>query len=122
MRKIILPVLATATLALGGCASTGYGGGYGGGSSGGLLGGLLGGILGGGTSGYNNQNLNRFEQAGAQACGREASRYGQVNIRQVGQVSDNQVRVVGYVQTNRGSAEFDCSFRSDGQIVNFEIG
>lgn len=120
MRKTILPVLATATLALGGCASTGYGGGgYGGGG----LGGLLGGILGGTSGGYDTRNLNEFERAGVNACGREASRYGSVNIETAGQVDRDEVRVVGYVRSsNRGSGRFDCTFRNDGQITNFRIG
>ena len=107
MKHTILPVLAAGTMLLGGCAS-GYGG------SGGLFGDLLGGNV-------RNDN-DRFERAAADACGREASRYGRVAISDVRQTSSEIVRVDGRVQTrDRYERRFNCIFRNDGRIVDFRI-
>ncbi len=106
MKITILPVLAAGTMLLGGCAA-GLGGG-----------GLFGDILGGNVRNDND----RFERAAANACGREASRYGRIAISDVRQTSREIVRVDGRVQTrDRYERRFSCIFRSDGRIVDFRI-
>jgi len=112
MRKSFIPILAGA-LAVSGCA-------YGAQDPLGGLGGILGGVLGGGNSGggYNNQD---FERAAVSACGNEASRYGQVSINNVERRSNSTIRVYGSVQTNNGRRNFNCDFRSDGRITDFNI-
>ncbi|KLE34824.1 hypothetical protein AAW00_07455 [Aurantiacibacter luteus] len=101
---------------LGGC--TAYGGDP--------LGGILGGILGGGGygGGYNNNNnLSQFERAALEACGREAQRYGGVEITAVQQDTRDTVRVQGRINTrDTRNDEFTCTFRSDGRIVDFRTG
>jgi len=126
MRKMIAPFLLAGTLALGGCAS-----GYGADPLGSILGGVLGGGLGGGygsggygypgqTGGYNNQN---FQQAAVNACGSQASRYGQVQITNVQPSGSSSLRVYGTVRVNNGYQQrnFACTFRSDGRISDFDI-
>ena len=115
MRKTVLSAMAAGSILLGGC--TAYGGDP--------LGGILGGILGGGGygGGYNNNNLSQFEQAALEACGREAQRYGQVQITNVQQNSSDTVRVDGRIGTrDTRNDEFTCTFRSDGRIVDFRTG
>ena len=115
MKKIIVPAITAATLALGGCA-TGYGPGVGGG-------GVLGGILGGGTGNDYGDRSSEFERAAERACGQRASRFGRVQIQLVEQNSRETVRVVGRTDSrNRNRDEFQCIFRSDGRIVDFDIG
>ncbi len=122
MRKIYAPLLAS-TLALGACATSPYGAGYGG--MGGPLEVLLGSVLGAsqsssgqyGHSGYGQD----FQQAAVQACGSTASRYGQVGIRNVQQVSSSTLRVYGVVSNGYSGRNFACSFRSDGRITDFDI-
>ena len=114
MRNKVIAAMIAGSLALGGCTA-GYGGDP--------LGGLLGGIL-GGNSGYNNnRNMSQFERAAVDACGREASRYGRVQITDVRQQSRDVVEVFGRidVRDSRGD-EFRCAFRSDGRIVDFRRG
>ena len=115
MRTRTLTLIAAGTLALGGCASQ-YGG-FGGG-------GILGGILGGGDNygGYNQSGSNDFERAAYNACGKEASRYGRVAIDRVQQTSREIVQVTGRIDTRDSSrAQFYCSFRHDGRIVDFQL-
>ena len=113
MRNKVITAMLAGSLMLGGCAA-GYGGDP--------LGGLLGGIL-GGNSGYNDRNMSQFERAAVDACGREASRYGRVQITDVRQQSRDVVEVFGRidVRDSRGD-EFRCAFRSDGRIVDFRRG
>lgn len=115
MRKTPFLVLLAAPLMLGGCAA-GLGG------TGDPLGGLLGGLLGGNNnSGYNNGDS--FQRAAVDACGRQASQYGQVSIGNVQQADRNTLRVTGEVSSsNYQRRSFSCDFRSDGQIVSFRVG
>ena len=120
MRKLFLPVLAVASLSIAGCATSPLGG-YG---MGGPLEAVLGSVLGGGGvlgSGQGNYGNTNFQQAAVNACGNEASRYGQVSIRDVRQKSSSTLRVYGVVGSNYGSREFECSFRNDGRITDFDI-
>ena len=125
MRKYHVPIIAAATLALGACATSPYsqygGNPYGGaGAIGALIGALgSGGGYGGyGTSGYGSTS---FQQAAVNACGSTASRYGQVGIRDARQVSSSTVRVYGVVSNGYSSRNWDCDFRSDGRITDFDI-
>ena len=113
MRNLIIPALLTGTLALGGCAQ--YGGG------------LFGGLGGGGydndryNTGYGYNRGGDFERAAAEACGREASRFGRARVDEVNQESRDTVIVTGYIDSRqrRGDGRFGCTFRSDGRIVDF---
>lgn len=118
MRKSMTAILALGTISLAGCASSPLGG-YGG--MGGPLEAVLGSVLGGGGGGggyYGNQN---FQQAAINACGSQASRYGQVQISDVRQQSNSTLRVYGVVGSTYGARNFACSFRSDGRITDFDI-
>ena len=114
MRKPLSALVVTVALALGGCASPlgGYGG------MGGPLEAVLGSVLGAGQQGYGSGN---FQQAAVNACGNEASRYGQVSVQDVRQQNSDTLRVYGVVGSNYGNREFACSFRSDGRITDFDI-
>ena len=106
MRKIVLPLVLAGTMALGGCASVGGGG-------------LLGDIFGGDSYGYNGGN--DFERRAAQACGREASRYGRASVDRVEQRDRDYVYVTGRIDTrDYDRDEFTCVVRSDGRIVDFQ--
>ena len=121
MRKITITTVLASTLLLGGCAQTGLEG-LGGNPIGGILGSVLAGGLGtaGSGSGYGSQD---FEQAAVNACGQQASQYGQVRINDVGQTSRDSVRVDGTIaQNNYQQRSFTCSFRSDGRITDFRVG
>ncbi|WP_126173150.1 hypothetical protein [Altericroceibacterium xinjiangense] len=117
MRKIVLPTVVAGTLLLGGCAS-----GMGGDPLGAILGSVLGGSgLGGSVLGgaSNQTSGNEFERAAVNACGQQASQYGRVSIANVQQSRDS-VRVDGRIAGNdRYERQFTCTFRSDGQIVDF---
>lgn len=106
MRKILMSTLLAGTFLLGGCAA-------------GLnpLGGLLGSVLGGGQG----VNSEQFQRAAVDACGRQASQYGRVSITNVQQRTRDTVRVDGRIDTNNGSRQFTCTFRSDGRIIDFRI-
>lgn len=122
MRKSLLP-LAGLTLALGACTTSPYGMGYGDPVSSAV--GVLGSVLGGQTAygspyGYNSgygYSGGNFSQAAVNSCGSYASRYGQVSISQARQTSSDKIHVYGYA----GGRDFDCSFRSDGRISDFDI-
>ena len=104
MRKTLFPAALATTMMLGGCATA-------------LGGGLLGDILGG-----NDQyGETRFERAAVQACANEASRYGRVEIRDVDQISRDIVRVRGDIRRDYRNSRFECDFRSDGRIVDFDV-
>jgi len=110
MRRLAL-VMAGA-VALGGCAASPLGG------MGGPLEAVLGSVLGGSQNNSHNSN---FQQAAVNACGNHAARYGQVQVQDVRQHSNNTLRVYGIVGSNYGSRDFQCSFRSDGRITDFDI-
>lgn len=124
MRKNLIP-LAALPLALGACATSPYGG-YGYGdpvtSAIGVLGSVLGSQGGYGSPyggyGYGNSG---FSQAAVSACANYASRYGRVSVSQVRQTSSSKVHVYGYANNGYQARDFDCSFRSDGRISDFDI-
>lgn len=106
MRKIAISTLMAGAMALGGCTAS-------------PLGGLFGGVLGG--SPYDQNRLSDFERAAANACGQEASRYGQVQITSVRQIERDIVEVRGRVENYNRFQNFRCAFRSDGRVVGFDI-
>ncbi|WP_271079381.1 hypothetical protein [Aurantiacibacter sp. MUD61] len=113
MRNKSLIALAASALALSGCANT-----YGGNPLGDLLGGIL-----GGSGGYNDRNLSDFQRAAVRECGQEASRIGRVQITDVRQDDRDIVVVYGRIDTRDSRRdEFACAFRSDGRIVEFDLG
>ena len=105
MRKSLLPILFAATLPLGGCTTYD------------VLGGLL------GNDGYYGQGGQSFDAAAAEACAYEARRYGYANVTSVRQVSSRTMRVYGTIQANNDYARhsFECDFRDDGRITDFDI-
>ncbi|MBA3676981.1 MAG: hypothetical protein H0W74_06195 [Sphingosinicella sp.] len=119
MRKSLAPLLCVATLGLGACATNPYGG------MGGPLEAVLGSVLGGSQGGYGGSQggygSGNFQQAAVNACGNEASRYGQVSVSDVRQQSSSTLRVYGTVGSNYGNRNFQCSYRSDGRITDFDI-
>ncbi|TMM50332.1 hypothetical protein [Qipengyuania marisflavi] len=107
MRKLLLPTMLSTTLLLGGCMS-------------GLGGGLFDDILGGGDDNYGYNSGQQFERAAANACGREASRFGQIRIESVKQDSRDTVKVKGRINVRDSRRnQFSCIFRSDNRIVDF---
>jgi len=118
MRKF-LPLIAAMALPLAACAT-----GYGADPLGQILGSI--GTMGGAYSpyGYNNAGYGHgsgFSQAAANACGQYASRYGAVSIRNVQGLDANHVKVFGYVSNGYRNEGWDCTFRSDGRITDFDL-
>ena len=112
MRKSHSAIIAAGALALGGCMTSPLGGGMGG-----PIEAVLGQVLGGSQ----NSNGSNFQQAAINACGNHASQYGQVSIRDVRQQSNDTLRVYGVVGSNYDSRNFECSFRTDGRITDFDF-
>lgn len=114
MRKF-LPLIAAAALPLAGCAMSpyGYGSNYGYGGYG-TYNPVYGSI---GALGYGSS----FRQAAANACASYASRYGRVSVRNTTQLSTSRVKVYGYVSNGFRSEGWDCTFRSDGRITDFDL-
>ena len=111
MRRSSSVILIAGALALGGCMTSPLGG------MGGPLEQVLGSVLGGGQ----NNGGSRFQQDAINACGNQASQYGQVQVQDVRQQSGNTLRVFGVVSSNFDSRNFQCSYRSDGRITDFDI-
>ena len=112
MRKLMIPTLLAGALALGGCTSVLPA----------VLGSVLQGGLGWGLGGgaYGQGGGEQFQQAAVNACGQQASQYGQVRISNVQQVSSSTLRVFGTVDAgNFQGRGFSCDFRSDGRITSF---
>jgi hypothetical protein len=130
MRKSLIP-LAALPLPLAACATTPYGSPYGYNDP--VIGaiGALGSVLGAGQSGYaspygySNYGYGGggggFTQAAVNACANYASRYGQVQVRSVQQTSSSKVHVYGTASNGYYGRNFDCSFRSDGRVSDFDI-
>ncbi|MDP8993559.1 MAG: hypothetical protein M3N07_01030 [Pseudomonadota bacterium] len=105
MRRSSSALFLLGALALGGCATS-------------PLEAVLGQVLGGSRD---HRGSSDFQQAAVDACGRHASQYGRVSIQDVRQQSRDTLRVYGVVSTNHGNRNFQCSFRSDGRITDFDI-
>ena len=99
------------------CATSPYGyGGYGN-SQYGVLG-ALGGSLG---SAYGSSYGSNFSQAAVNACAGYASRYGRASVNDVRRLSNSSVKVFGRVNQGYRSETWDCTFRSDGRITDFDL-
>ena len=117
--RISLPLIAAMALPLAACATSPYGYGYDrygsnyGRSYNPILDaiGALGGSYGGGG----------LSQAAAGACANVASRYGPVRVTSVRQTSSSRVKVHGFAQRGYRRDNWDCTFRSDGRITDFDI-
>lgn len=121
MRKTTLALAAATALPLAACATSPYGTGYGYNSN--PIGAILGsiGTMGSAYSPYGYGGYGNFSQAAAQACANYASRYGAVRVTNVRQTSSDKVHVYGIVSRGYGSDDFDCSFRSDGRVTDFDL-
>ena len=110
MRKTL--ILAAVALPLAACATNPYGYGYGNNNPYGTLGtiGALGGAYG-----------TNMSQAAASTCANYASRYGRVSVNNVRQLDANLVKVGGYVSRGYRNEGWDCTFRSDGRVVDFDL-
>ncbi len=62
-----------------------------------------------------------FSQAAANACAGYASRFGAVRVTNVRQTSSSRMKVYGYVSRGYGADNWDCTFRSDGRITDFDL-
>jgi hypothetical protein len=62
-----------------------------------------------------------LSSAAANACASVASRYGPVQVTSVRQTSYDRVKVYGYAQRGFRTDNWDCTFRSDGRITDFDI-
>ena len=120
MRKT-LPLLAAMALPLAACATSPYGSGYGADPLSQSLGSV--GTLGSGygQTGYGYGYGGGFSQAAVGACANYASRYGAVRVTNVRQASSGNMHVYGYVSRGYGSDNFDCTFRTDGRISDFDL-
>lgn len=111
MNKLVLGAVMSGSLLLGGCAMY----------DGGLFGDLGRDRYGdryGDDYGYGGGD--EFERAAADACGREASRYGRATISRVNREGANEVIVTGRIRTDDSRRdEFGCTFSRDGRIVDF---
>lgn len=118
MRKTLFLIAAMA-LPLAACATSPYGHNRYNDPVSTILGsiGTLGGGYGYGGYGYGGG----FSQAAASACANYASRYGAVRITNVRQASSGNMHVYGYVSRGYGSDNFDCTFRPDGRISDFDL-
>lgn len=116
MRKF-LPLLAVMAVPLVACTTSPYGSGYRDPVSA-VIGSI--GTLGSPYGGYGYGGYG-FSQAAANACASYASRYGAVRITSVRQTSSDKVHVYGLVSRGFGSDDFDCSFRADGRISDFDL-
>lgn len=127
MRKLV-PLVAL-VLPLAACATSPYGYGYGADPISAVIGALgssstYGSPYGYGNYGYSNYGYggsSAFSQAAANACASYASRYGRVSISSVRQESSSRMHVYGYVNRGYGADNWDCTFRSDGRVTDFDI-
>lgn len=108
---IRLPLIAAGALALGACAVSPYGTGYG--TNYDPVYGSVGALGSNYTTG--------FSQAAANACANYASRYGRVSIRNVQQLNASHVKVFGTVNQGYRNEGWDCTYRSDGRITDFDL-
>jgi hypothetical protein len=115
MRKSVF--LGLAALPLAACATSPYGSPYGYGYNDPLTTviGALGTSYAGGGYGPG------FSQAAASACANYAARYGAPRVTNVRQASSSRMKVYGYVSDGYRSNNWDCTFRSDGRITDFDL-
>ena len=108
--RLSLPLIAACALPLAACAASPYGYGYGSDPVYGNIGAL------GGAYGFSGMN-----QAGANACANYASRYGRSSVSRVQQLDANHIKVFGYTSRGLRNEGWDCTYRSDGRITDFDL-
>ena len=109
--RVTLPLIAAGALALGACAVNPYGTGYGNNYN----------PVYGSVGALGSNYATGFNQAAANACANYASRYGRVSIRNVQQLNAGHVKVFGFVNQGYRNEGWDCTVRSDGRIVDFDL-
>ena len=113
MNKVTLTLLAACSIPLAGCTGMGGMGGPG------VLGSVLGSVLdSGGQRGMGGAD---FQTMAIDACGAEASRYGQARISEVRAASRSTLRVYGTIDANYQRHSFACDYREDGRITGFDV-
>ncbi|MBY8336913.1 hypothetical protein KYN89_07610 [Alteriqipengyuania sp. NZ-12B] len=122
MRKLTIPALLAGTLLLGGCAyGPGYGYNDGYGPGGGYNDGYGSGY--GDGYGYSYRQNSEFERAAVNACGREASRTGRVEITYAEERDRGVYTVQGRIAVrDRSRDQFTCQFSASGRIIDFRFG
>lgn len=122
MRKLTIPALLAGTLLLGGCAyGPGYGYDDGYGPGGGYNDGYGSGY--GDGYGYSYRQNSEFERAAVNACGREASRTGRVEITYAEERDRGVYTVQGRIAVrDRSRDQFTCQFSASGRIIDFRFG
>ena len=60
-------------------------------------------------------------EAAASSCANYASRYGRASVRNVQSLDSSHVKVFGYVSRGYRNEGWDCTFRSDGRITDFDL-
>ncbi|RDS78494.1 hypothetical protein DL238_01900 [Alteriqipengyuania lutimaris] len=77
----------------------------------------------GGDYGYSYRGEQEFERAAVNACGREASRYGRVEITYAEERDRGVYTVQGRTDNrDRRRDQFTCEFSSSGRIIDFKLG
>lgn len=113
MKKTTISLLIACSLPLGACTGMGGMGGPG------VLGSVLGSVLNnGGQRGMGGAD---FQTMAVEACGAEASRYGQARISDVRSANRSTLRVYGTIDANARRHSFACDYREDGRITGFEV-
>ena len=121
MRKALPLLLAAAAMPLAACATSPYGynsysSAYGYGYNNPVTA-----VIGALGSAYSPYGYGGFGQAAANACAGYASRFGSVRVTNVRQTSSSRMKVYGYVSRGYGADNWDCTFRSDGRITDFDL-
>ena len=106
MRKPILPLLLS-SLFLGGCAAS-------------LAASAIGAAVQASQSGDRTSNEHLLRPA-TEACRARASRHGTANIIDVVRRSNSRIIVYGTVGEGQERRSFDCSFKNDGTIADFNL-
>ena len=106
MRKAILPLLLS-SIFLGGCAAS-------------LAASAIGAAVQASQSRDQSSNEHLMKPA-AEACRARASAHGTVNIIDVERRSTSRIIVYGTVGEGQDRRAFDCSFRNDGTIADFNL-
>ena len=62
-----------------------------------------------------------FSQAAVNACANYAAQFGAPRVTSVRQDSSSRMKVYGYVNRGFGTDNWDCTFRADGRITDFDL-
>ncbi|HLL59848.1 MAG TPA: hypothetical protein VK391_08180 [Allosphingosinicella sp.] len=106
MRKMILPLVALGSLALGGCVA-------------GMAASAVGAAVNSARSQQAAARARLSGQAAAEACTASASQHGQVRIIDVEVRSSSKLVVWGTVETAKGRRSFECSY--NGKVSGLKL-